>query len=350
MKKITNFILLTLIGFNSYAQVNLDSGLVARYFFSGDAIDASVNNLDATVIGASLTVDRNSNANSAYNFSTVDDSIIAPVVPGSISSFSYGFWVKTTMVPASNLVIIANRGLYNSNQYSPSMFFYSDGTVEYCIDYDFVRIGVRSTMAINDGNWHYIAGTWKAEVVDPCQIDPYGYECMFGYGSSNSIQPSQFKLYFDGNLTSTTNAYIDNYNRGYFPVNSPNNMVIGGKNLWAEKFIGDIDDVSFYNRELTSLEVQALYNLNDVPTKISTINEKENFEIYPNPTNSSIKIDFQENENVSIEILNNLGQVVYAKSNIEKSNMIDLSAFENGIYFARVNQNGEIYNRKIIKK
>lgn len=347
MKKFTNFILLIFIGFNSYSQVNLENGLIAKYLLNNDALDASVNGLDGTLSGCTSVNDRNLNPNAAYNFSASVDSLITPVIPGTISSFSYGFWLKTTTVPASGVVIFANRGLYNLNQYSPSLYFYFDGTVEYSLDYDFVRIGARSTLALNDGNWHHIVGTWLSEAEDPCLVDPYSYECMFGFGVDNNIYPSDFKLYIDGSLASVT---YDNIGNATLPVNSPNNMVIGGNNLWTEKFEGDLDDIYFYNRALTADEANALYLLNEIPTNISGINTKENFEIYPNPTNSSLTIDFQETENTSIEILNNLGQVIYTKSNIEKSNMIDLSDFANGIYFAKVNVNGEIYNRKIVKE
>ncbi|MBS1511614.1 MAG: gliding motility-associated C-terminal domain-containing protein [Bacteroidetes bacterium] len=50
------------------AQVNLTNGLIAYYPFSGNANDASGNNINGTTNNVSLTTDRFGNANSAYYF------------------------------------------------------------------------------------------------------------------------------------------------------------------------------------------------------------------------------------------------------------------------------------------
>jgi len=67
MKKFTIlFLLSVMIGGLSgvFAQINLDSGLVAHYPFNGNANDESGN-------GATLTTDRFGNANKAYSFDGV---------------------------------------------------------------------------------------------------------------------------------------------------------------------------------------------------------------------------------------------------------------------------------------
>ena len=45
-----------------FAQINLDSGLVAHYPFNGNANDESGNGNDGTVNGATLTTDRLGNS------------------------------------------------------------------------------------------------------------------------------------------------------------------------------------------------------------------------------------------------------------------------------------------------
>lgn len=57
--------------------------------------------------------------------------------------------------------------------------------------------------------------------------------------------------------------------------------------------------------------------------------------IYPNPANSIINIVNAENANV--EIVNALGQVVYAKENVSGEISIDVRNFTNGMYFVKVN-------------
>ena len=67
MKKFTIlFLLSVMIGGLSgvFAQINLDSGLVAHYPFNGNANEESGN-------GATLTTDRFGNANKAYSFDGV---------------------------------------------------------------------------------------------------------------------------------------------------------------------------------------------------------------------------------------------------------------------------------------
>ena len=77
MRKFTIlFLLSVMIGGLSgvFAQINIDSGLVAHYPFNGNANDESGNGNDGTVNGATLTTDRFGNANKAYSFDGVSNS------------------------------------------------------------------------------------------------------------------------------------------------------------------------------------------------------------------------------------------------------------------------------------
>ena len=74
-KNFTIFCLFSLIGLSGFAQVNLDSGLVAKYYFNGNANDESGNGNNGTVNGATLTTNRFGNANSAYNFNDTSNYI-----------------------------------------------------------------------------------------------------------------------------------------------------------------------------------------------------------------------------------------------------------------------------------
>ncbi|MBI4647080.1 MAG: hypothetical protein HY738_10945 [Bacteroidia bacterium] len=78
MKKITILLMLSLIGLSGFSQVNLDSGLVAKYYFNGNADDESGNGNNGTVNGATLSTDRFGNINSTYSFDGIDDYIVVP--------------------------------------------------------------------------------------------------------------------------------------------------------------------------------------------------------------------------------------------------------------------------------
>ena len=60
---------------NLYAQVNLDSGLVAYYPFNGNANDESGNGNNGTIHGAVLTSDRFGNEKFSFSFDGVNDYI-----------------------------------------------------------------------------------------------------------------------------------------------------------------------------------------------------------------------------------------------------------------------------------
>ena len=61
-------IALLFIGLRGYSQNTLDSGLVAWYPFNGNTLDESGNGHNGINHGATLTMDRDSNSNSAYYF------------------------------------------------------------------------------------------------------------------------------------------------------------------------------------------------------------------------------------------------------------------------------------------
>ena len=74
------------------------------------------------------------------------------------------------------------------------------------------------------------------------------------------------------------------------------------------------------------LNVSSCSNIEEVEAGIS---------IYPNPANSIINIVNAENANV--EIVNALGQVVYAKENVSGEISIDVRNLTDGMYFVKVN-------------
>ncbi len=79
------------------------------------------------------------------------------------------------------------------------------------------------------------------------------------------------------------------------------------------------------------------------------INEKI-FSVHPNPTNGIITIELANKNNLKIVIKDNLGQIITHKVFANKTS-IDLSEFQNGIYFITLFENNQkIGTKKIIKK
>jgi len=79
-----------------------------------------------------------------------------------------------------------------------------------------------------------------------------------------------------------------------------------------------------------------------------------NFNIYPNPNNGmfNISFTFETSNNISLNIYNSLGELVFEEylNNYsgEYNNTIDLDSYGKGIYFITISSENRIINRKII--
>jgi hypothetical protein len=77
------------------------------------------------------------------------------------------------------------------------------------------------------------------------------------------------------------------------------------------------------------------FGQNNVGIKTRVENEV-NFQVFPNPTNGIVQVNFSENSKVKqLEVINNLGQTMFAGQLLpnESTHNIDLSHLEKGIYF-----------------
>lgn len=96
-----NFLLLALTAISLSVSAQLPSYIPANEIegwwpFNGNANDESGNGHNGTPLGnVSLTQDRNGIANSAYSFDGIDDYIISPTATGYVSdSISISFWIS----------------------------------------------------------------------------------------------------------------------------------------------------------------------------------------------------------------------------------------------------------------
>ena len=82
----------------------------------------------------------------------------------------------------------------------------------------------------------------------------------------------------------------------------------------------------------------------------STLSTDSKIIIYPNPTNGKIQVIGNQISVIGIEIYNMLGEKIYEKLKLNQptSNEIDLSFSPKGIYFVKIIEGEEIYNKKIV--
>ncbi len=91
-------------------------------------------------------------------------------------------------------------------------------------------------------------------------------------------------------------------------------------------------------------------------TSTGKINQKSGFKLFPNPSNGTFNLEIRDavNENVSIEVLDLNGKVVFKQNrNLGSGNLalLQLNNLTNGVYLVRVNANNglPLWQEKLIK-
>ena len=81
----------------------------------------------------------------------------------------------------------------------------------------------------------------------------------------------------------------------------------------------------------------------DVPTEGSFI--------WPNPTNGWLNIELPTSNKATILIINSMGQVYFANQNLDNTQryFIDLTAATKGVYLVKIEQDGRVWTKMIVK-
>jgi hypothetical protein len=335
MKKKFTTLLLLLVTTTIFAQVPTN-GLVAYYPFRGNAIDFTGNGHDGLVNGAILTTDRFNHPNNAYSFDGIDDLIFIPnsadfnfVGTGfSISLWAYlvqpGSSMSCTMVskrdgvPGNTAGFIFDITRQDAPMGSPKVKYQIAGGLNPNL-YD------NNLISLNC--WHHLVLTFNALI-------------------------QETKIYVDDTVRVISNSIPS------FPANNAS-MFFGHDSLtyslgYNYTFNGKLDDIGFYNRAISQLDIDTIYD----SFKFAGISENSNHEVINISTfvfNNTLNINTSLETNTTktkIEITNILGQVIYNKNyaieNNELSEKIDISNFKNGIYIIRLNSGDNFISKKIV--
>lgn len=262
-------------------------GLIADYTFNGNANDISNNNNNGTVVNAVLTIDRFGNSESAYEFNGT--AYIS--VPSSYSLNS----------PKKELTQSAWIQIYQwgwlGNQFVPVLV--KSNVSDYNFQY---RLAVsQSALITSINNW------------DNSSYAQFNPELNTWCFVASVIKDDSVKSYVNANL-------INTYPLIPGPINYDSKPLEIGRDMPGaeENFFGKIDDVKIYNRALTEVEIQNLFNYGST-TSIQTQDKNLNIPIdyylsqnYPNPFNPSTTISFSlpNEEFVSLKVFNTLGEEI----------------------------------------
>ena len=209
-------------------------GLVAWYPFNGNANDESGNGNDGTVVGASATIDRDGNLNSALEFLgapvpgtdrtevAVDNHVAVPNFgEGFENGISISLWSE--VYPTSESAFLQRR---NNNNIDFSLEL--NNSQQPGVHLGFMALGSTSSI-VNE--WTHIALSYDEQTVQ-----------LFKNGMLIASEPS----------TQNINSYDDLLLIGKY--------IYYGGNTHHFFFNGKQDDIGIWNRALTEEEILALYN------------------------------------------------------------------------------------------
>ena len=209
-------------------------GLVGYWGFNGNANDESVNGNNGTVHGATLTADRNGNANSAYSFNGNSNYISIPYSTsiGVQQSLSVSFWVYMDGGSCGPRILQSQPwgqcgGYYISTNSTSNVSRTFSGSIDNCN----VAVGGSSSTPLDALSWHQVT--------------------FIASGLTGKCQ-----FYYDGILINSVNT--DNF----FATIDYNNhtLIIGNIDPNScDWFGGYLDDIAIYNRALTQEEITQLY-------------------------------------------------------------------------------------------
>ncbi|MCX6230246.1 MAG: T9SS type A sorting domain-containing protein [Bacteroidetes bacterium] len=408
-KTLTIMIMLTLFGMSSiFAQINLDSGLVAKYNFNGNANDSSGYGNHGLVYGATLTADRFGNPNSAYHFNGLNNYIL---VANSASlnptnAITLCAWYKPESFSNDGSTGIIDKG-YTS--YNPPYYQYRFATPgEYSsATYDMFSFSVTSNNISNGfntpnhfytvGNWYFLVGTYDGTTLKfyinnvliqsmPMSGPLNAYNTPL-YIGRNSIDPTGFLKGTVDNVRIYDRALsVPEINVLYIENNCSNMPVVSYSGLNSMYTTGDSAVIltgspaggSFYGVGVsgntfspaiagagthTIVYVYSIGGCSKAYCNTATVAQGQikvpviqssatDIKIIPNPNNGKFNLNFtnEYSENISIQIFNMLGELVYNESKHQYKGIyndnIDISKLSNGIYSINI----KIGERKTTEK
>ncbi len=211
-------------------------GLIAYWPFNGGANDESGNEINAAVVGPTLTSDRHGNINAAYAFDGLNDYLEADasLLPTAERTISLWFYANT----------VDNR---------PGLLGYGGSSTR----------GTSWFMGLNVNGIKsfHMSCHWLINRIDYYYTDPPVNE-WYHWVITTDI--SGTKIYVNGleeesNTTYVDNTYVNGKEIGIGVIASSNgNVPYTDGNV--KYFNGTIDDIRIYNRALNESEIEALYH------------------------------------------------------------------------------------------
>ena len=210
-----------------------------QYFFSNNAIDASENQYDGTILGATGTSDRFGNEMSALEFDGINDHILIP------NDFDYpertvNIWFSSGDIHPNNGMIfnIDHLGLTNGNVMM--RLFQLNGEKVIRMNGGGGGTATSVEIPINENQWYMATIVMNSETI------LYYLDCEL-VGTSPNLQNSS--------------------------NNGTSNTVVGTDRDFSPFYTGKIDDLTIYDCFLDSSKICELFNAPNPLSCLGDINE-----------------------------------------------------------------------------
>jgi len=232
------FILLIVLSLINPVFANINNELMALYPFNCKAVDISGNERHGNVSGATLTNDRFNEANSAYNFNGINDSIVVSDEIELNKSTTLSLWIKPEKLPVADNNAAACINIIT---------IYKSFALKLADKKGRPRFQILSDQSAPDD--------WQT-VISPTGVTIGNWYHLVGISDGTTI-----KLYVNAVLVDTA-SIIGNVLPGTFDLRI-------GYNSVNESFKGDIDDIRIFSRAISETEIQHLYNENHISLNYS---------------------------------------------------------------------------------
>lgn len=286
------------------------ANLVAWYPFNGNASDESGNANDPVTVKATITSDRNSTINKAYQFDGFNKQYIAcqnKTLPPGNSSRTISIWLYPTAVVDSTQTLTAFS--YGTQLTSKAnMLGLFNNKIRYMGWLD--ELDVAYNYSFNQ--WLHIIATF-----DGTTSKIYANGNLIGTGNNSNWNTFASQLLYIGTRQDTLNSF----------------------------FNGKIDDIAVWGRVLSNAEIIMVFG---GPVGLEKEFAKNNFSVYPNPSQSSLTLygNLSSNSN-RYAIFDQTGRLIKF-GELEKTNIINIEDIEKGLYFLILNDQN-ISKTKFIK-
>ena len=279
---------------NNQTELTDTNGLIMHFPFDGNTNEV-INSTPVNFRTEAYVEDRNGGVSKAYYCDGTKNTFINGNMPEHLDKdYSYSVWINPSEISSKRWILA------------------------------FGENGTASHLGIVNGNLRI--GTWGDNGLNSAFSDFNDWIHILVTFNKNS---NKHTLFVNGQQK-YSGVKESSFVSTYFQIGAQ----IGYLN---EAFKGYIDDLMIWNRELTDYEIAELFN-----QTLSLENSVSNFKIYPNPTNSVIKL--KGNDDYLIEIFNLLGQ----KLSSSTGNSVNISHLPNATYLIKTTNKST--NHQLIHK